>query len=381
MRLKVKIITALFMLPLLTVSVHGSEYVFDENSIVDVYPDDELHELFASLPDDVARELEDYFASKDDMTRVDELKEKLDILYIIGKLWRYLTDSFPSWLNTLGTMLAVTVISSVVKNTLSTSMSEELCSGTVSLISAVSAGSLALKSARLAVTFISQLCAVMNAMIPVMTAVILSGGGVTQASANSGALMLYITAAENITQKLLIPIAGALFALSTFSGVFKGVNLSAFISGVQRFLMTVFGFSMMVFSFVMGIQTSLASSVDSLGMNTVRFAVGSYIPIVGGAVSEALSTVTAGLSHVRHMTGTLGVIIILLSVLPTIISLFMCRLSLIICKSVAETLECQEAASPMGDADKVLSLFLAFSAMSTVFFIFAIVLFMNSGLK
>lgn len=376
-----KIIAALFMLSLLTVSVHGSEYTFDENSSVDVYPDDELCELFDALPDDVARELEDYFASSDDISRVDELKEKIDIRYIAGIVWRHLTDIFPSWLGTLGTMLAVTVISSVVKNTLSTSMSEELCSGTVSLISVVSAGNVALKSARLAVTFISQLCTVMNAMIPVMSVVMLSGGGVTQASVNSGALMLYITVTQNITEKFLVPMAGALFALSTFSGIFKGVNVSSFISGVQRFLMTVFGFSMMIFSFVMGIQTSLASSADSLGMKTVRFAVGSYIPIVGGAVSEALSTVTAGLSHVRHMTGTLGVIIILLSVLPTIISLFMCRLSLLICKSVAETLECQEAASPMGDADKVLSLFLAFSAMSTVFFIFAIVLFMNSGLK
>ena len=115
-------------------------------------------------------------------------------------------------------------------------------------------------------------------------------------------------------------------------------------------------------------------------MKTVRFALGSYIPIVGGTVSEALSTVSAGLSHVRSITGTAGVIILLLTVLPTVLSLMLSRLSLTLCRSIAETLGCDRAAGIIGDADSVLSIFLALCAMTAVFFIFAVVLFMNSGL-
>lgn len=381
MSLKLKTIVFIVLLSVLPVNVCGREYVFDGKSSVDTYPDEEISHFYGALGDNAAHELEAYFNADDDKTRTEILNRKIDIRYIAGIVWNHITGIFPSWLETLGSLLAVTLISSVLKNTLSESLSAEICSGTVSLIAALSTGTVALKAARLAVSFISQLCSVMNAMIPIMSAVMISGGGVTQASVNSGALMLYITVTENITEKFLIPVAGALFALSTFSGIFKGVNISAFISGIQRFLMSVFGFSLMIFSFVLGIQTSLASSADTLAMKTVRFAVGSYVPIVGGAVSEALGTVTAGLAHVRHMTGTLGVVVILLTVLPTLISLFMCRISLVICKSVAEMLDCHEAASPISNGDSVLSLLLAFSAMSAVFFIFAVVLFMNSGLK
>ena len=380
MSIFVKICTLVTITLLLSLPAYGEEYVFDENSVFEVYPREEMDSLYEALPDGVKDELIGYFSAQGDTERVDSLRDKLDFRYITEFLWKSVTSSLPSWLGTLGTLLAVVVISSVVKNTLSTSMSEDITSGTVSMITAVAAGGIALKSAEVSTAYIASLCSVMNAMIPVMSAVMLTGGGVTQASVNSAALMLYITTVQNITDKFLVPVAGALFALSTFSGVFKGVNISAFIAGVQRFLMSVFGFSLMVFSFVLGIQTSLASSADSLGMKTVKFAVGSYVPFVGGAVSEALGAVAAGLSHVRRMAGAVGVVIILVVVLPALISLFMSRITLVICKSVAETLECHEASSPLTDAEKVVSLFLAFSAMTGVFFIFATVLFMNSGL-
>ncbi len=381
MKLFVKICTVFVVVFILGLPTEAVEYVFDEKSDTEVYPTEEMDSLYEKLPSDVKDELDSYFSVNDDSSRTEKLKEKLDFRYIANYIWNSVTNIFPSWIAALGTLLAVIVISSIVKNTLSTSMSEDVTSNSVSMICAVAAGGVALKSAEMATLFITSICNIMNTMIPMMSAVMLAGGGVTQASVNSGALMLYITTVQNITDIFLVPVAGALFALSTFSGVFRGVNISAFISGVQKLLMSVFGFSMMIFSFVMGIQTSLASGADSLGMKTVKFAVGSYIPFVGGAVSDALSTVTAGLSHVRRMTGAVGVIIILLTVLPTLINLLLSRITLIICKSVAETLECHEAASPISDAEKVISLFLAFSAMTGLFFIFATVLFMNSGLN
>ncbi|MBR6807119.1 MAG: hypothetical protein IKM46_01935 [Clostridia bacterium] len=380
MKLFLKFCVAFTLLFLMGMPARGTEYVFDESSDTELYPAEQMDSLYESLPHDVKSELDGYFSANDDDSRTDKLKEKLDFGYVMDFMWSTVTSVIPSWLGTLGTLLAVIVIASIVKNTLTNSMSEDVSANITSMICAVAAGGVALKSAETARVFISSLCGVMNAMIPVMSAVMLTGGGITQASVNSGALMLYITTVQNITDKLLVPVAGSMFALSTFSGVFKGVNISSFISGVQKLLMTLFGFSLMVFSFVLGIQTSLASSADSLGMKTVRFAVGSYVPFVGGAVSEALSTVTAGLSHIRHMAGAVGVVIILLTVLPTLISLLLSRITLVICKSVADTLECHEAASPIDDAQKVISLFLAFSAMTGVFFIFATVLFMNSGL-
>ena len=381
MKLFVKICVTVVFIFLLGLPTEAVEYVFDEKSNTDVYPTEEMDSLYEKLPDDVKGELDSYFSANDDQSRIDKLKEKLDFRYIANYILNSVTKQFPSWIAALGTILAVIVISSIVKNTLSTSMSENITSYSVTMICAVAAGGVALKSVEMAALFITSICSIMNTMIPIMSTVILAGGGITQASVNSGALMLYITTVQNITDTVLVPAAGALFALSTFSSVFRGVNISSFISGVQKFLMGLFGFSMMIFSFVMGIQTSLASGADSLGMKTVKFAVGAYVPFVGGAVSDALSTITAGLSHVRRMTGAVGVIIILLTVLPTIINLLLNRITLIICKSVAETLECHEAASPISDAEKVISLFLAFSVMTGLFFVFAVVLFMNSGLN
>ena len=107
---------------------------------------------------------------------------------------------------------------------------------------------------------------------------------------------------------------------------------------------------------------------------------GSYIPIVGGALSEALTTVKAGLSLVRSTVGGIGIVIILVIVLPPLISLFFTRVSFLLCKSVSDLLDCTEISRVIGEADSVISVFLTFGVMSALLFIFAVILFMNSGL-
>ncbi|MBR5447811.1 MAG: hypothetical protein IKV40_05240, partial [Clostridia bacterium] len=198
-------------------------------------------------------------------------------------------------------------------------------------------------------------------------------------SVSSAGLMLYVTATEKLTEMLLVPLSGVLLSLCTVTGVFRGINISSLISGIRKLVMTLMGFSLLIYSFVMGIQSSLAKSADSLSMKTARFAIGTYVPIVGGALSDALTTITAGLTLVKRFAGSVGIVIILLTVLPTVISLFIGRLSLLLCKTAAEAVECDAAAAIIGDAESVLSLFLAFSVMTGIFFIFATVLFMSSG--
>ena len=365
---------------LFAVCVSGAEYEFGTGEGYELYPAEEMDALYNSLPDDVKAELEDFSSAKDTPTRLSAIGEKLDLRYLIKVIFSYLGELILPVSGGCAALLGIILTVTVVKNTLSDDASVEICEFVTSLAMAISVGGILSEGIAVSREFIERISGVMNAMIPVMNTVMLSQGSVTAMSVNSSALMLYITVMENMTSLVLVPLGGALFALSTAAVLLRGINISTFISSLKKITVTILSFSLMIFSFVLGIQTSLAKSADTLTMKTVRFAVGSYIPIVGGVVSEALSTVTAGLSHVRNITGTVGVIIVLLTVLPVVLSLILSRLSFAVCRSMAEALGCGVASEIITDADSVLSLFLALCAMTAVFFIFAIVLFMNSGI-
>lgn len=369
---------------MLALPAECAEYNYTYGDSTELYPESDMDSLFSSLPDEVKGELADFLAAQDDTERSEALKGKLDIGFWLGYIGKVISSMFLPNASGCVTVLCVILLSKIASGVVALKEGGAISgiySLTVTLVCSVAVMELAVSAVNTAVEYIDRICSMMTAMLPVMEAVMLSSGSVSQASLNGTSLMIYITLTENFLQYVMIPLAGTLFALSATSGTFSSVNTSSLVSAVRRVLMTVLGFFLLIFSFVLGIQSSLAKSADSLAMKTVRFAVGSYIPIVGGALSEALTTVSAGLTLVRRTVGGIGIVIILFIVLPPLISLFLTRLSLLICKSVAEFLECEDAARVIGDADSAISLFCAFAVMSAVFFIFAVTLFMNSGLS
>ena len=344
-----------------------------------IYPSEEMDALLSSLPDEVKDELTEFRLAENDEDRLGAVRDKLDIFYWIRYVFNIILDCLLPGITSCAPLLCIIAVSAILKKYISEGPCAEVGNFTVATVTGVTVCGMAVTYVNTSIGFISRISSVMMAMTPVMNAILLTSGELTSAGVNSAGLMLYVTVTEKVTEIVLVPLSGILLSLCSVTGVFRGVNISSLVSGIRKVIMTIMGFSLLIYSFVMGIQSSLAKSADSLSMKTARFAIGTYVPIVGGALSDALATVTAGLTVIKRFTGSIGIVIILLTVLPTVVSLFIGRLSLLVCKSVAEVLECDGAAVIIGDAESVLSLFLAFSVLTGIFFIFATVLFMNTG--
>lgn len=367
----------------LAVPAKGAEYEYSGETGDDLYPSSEMDSLYASLPEDVRIEIADFISAESNSERADRLSEKLDAGYWTRYVLGLVSDTFLPGVSRCATLVAVILLSKIALNTVSLregSSASGIFRLSAGLICTVAVMECTVEAVTTASMFVSRICTMMTAMLPVMEAVLLTSGSVSSAALSGTSLMVYITLTENFMRFVLIPFAGALLALGCTCGCFGSVNILSLVSAMRRVLMTVIGFFLLIFSFVLGIQNSLAKSADSLAMRSVRFAVGSYIPVVGGALSEALTTVSAGLSLIRRMVGGIGIVIILVIVLPPLVSVFVTRICLLLCKSASELLDFGEAAHAIGEADSVISVFLAFGVMSALFFIFAVILFMNSGL-
>ena len=381
--MKKAVLCIILMLMILPARTYGAEYEFSSGESVSVYPAEEMDGLMSSLPDEVREEIEGFADAKDDEQRSSSIKDKLDIYYWLSFIADGIRDQLLPCAGSLASLLCVILISSAMTTLLGASQNEQLksiCTLVMSLVTAVTTAGITFSAITAATDYISRICAIMTSMLPVMEAVMITGGRLSESAINGTALMLYITVTENATKYIIVPTASVLFALTTTSGVFRGVNITSLVSGIRRILMTLLGFFFMIFSFVLGIQSSLAKSADNLGMRTVKFALGSYVPVVGGAVSEALSTITGGLSMIRKTTGAVGIIIILLILLPTLINLLLSRMSLVICKTASDILGNDGASGIIGDAESILSIFTGLAIMSAVFFVFAVTLFMNSSI-
>lgn len=342
----------------------------------------ELNRLESGLPDDVRNTLPDDLFSEEKAAEY-LMSDELGADFFINQALDALKNALIPSAGVLAKTLAIVIICSVF-NIMKTSVGSggmispvfELCSGVCIALSLYGVQSSIIESAR---TFITQLCSIMNLMIPVMGALYVSGGNAATAVVNSGSLMLIITLIENICSYVLIPVMQICFAIALVNAVSGSCNFGGLTKTIKNTYTIVISFLMAIFAFVMAYKNIIAESADTLITQTAKFALGNMIPIVGGAIGDAVKTISGSVSILKNASGILGIIVIVILLLPTIISLLLNKFSLSLCSGAASILGCDRESSIIKEMNEICGFALAMVSASSMMFIFSLTLFVQTS--
>ncbi len=176
-----------------------------------------------------------------------------------------------------------------------------------------------------AVSAIRMLAGFSKLLIPVMAGIItVSGNPLLALGFNS----LTFSAAEIISafsSSFLTPLAGVNLSLSV-AGAFNPLLKTKQIGAVLKKFVTV-ALSLIITLFVglLTIKGFLADAADTLAMKGTKFALSTFIPVIGGSVGEALSSLTGSLTLLSSVVGVVGIIVLVLIVLPSLIEIVLWR--------------------------------------------------------
>jgi len=187
--------------------------------------------------------------------------------------------------------------------------------------------------------------------------------------------MLVVAVIGNINNYIMIPCTGVLFTLSSVSSVCDEVKITGFTNSIRKFIMRTWQIVTIGFSFMLGTQTIIAQSADSLASKTVRFALGSIIPMAGGVLAEAYNTVREGLSFVHSAAGIGGIIVIILLLIPGIIPLVLYKLIINFTSMLAEVLGLERVYTFMNEVKGIIEIVVAIVLYTSLMLIFAMILF------
>ncbi len=366
-------LTILLLFFVMGLPVAGESYVYhgDDTPPVEQAWDDFLYRL----PENIRKEAEKLNPTATD---TNDLLETLTFSYWAEKLLPLVHEGLTKGLGTLSSLLGILLLTALVRqwNGNATQAMFGFCSDLVMALAICTAATAVFSQME---RFMGQLCEMMTALLPVMGAVSLGAGEAASASMNRMGLTLFITVLNQLQRWFFTPLGQALFGLSMVTAVCNKVSLGSFTASVKKLFMTLFSFMMLVYSFVYGLQNTLAKSADSLGLRTVKFAMSSFIPMVGGTVADAFSAVREGLGAVRLLTGMGGIWVLALLVLPMAISVWSFSLSLSVCHTAAELLDCGQSARLIADTQSILQMLSALLWLSVTFFLFAIILFTKTA--
>lgn len=304
---------------------------------------------------------------------------QLDFLdYVIN----YLLAFLPSIIRTFSYLLILIILVSIF-NLMKSSFSVDGLKNAFSLCSTLCISISVFYSVSeivdFSIEYIKLLCGAMNSFAPVMSVLYIMSGAITSATVSNTAIMLFLSIIENFILYALSPIIKLCICFSITSSISGSIDLSGISKTIRSVFTSACTLVLSIFSFVMSYQSVLGHSADSLSLRTARFAVGNFIPVVGGFVSDSLKTVASSVSYIKNACGVVAVIVIFLLTIPIIISLMLNKLSFGMISGISKALGIENESRICDEASNICGFLLAIVSLCAIVFIFALTIFIKSS--
>lgn len=227
---------------------------------------------------------------------------------------------------------------------------------------------------------IRSACIFSVAAVPVMAGILAALGR----PASAASMQLLLTTSGNVLQvlsaQLFAPVLQVLLALSVVSSVSPDVRLDGILKFVSKAVKWLLGLSMTLFSGLLTMRSLVNTGADTLAGRAARFVVSSFVPVVGGALSEAMRTVGGCVEMLRGGVGAFVLLALVVLFLPSLLSCLLWMLTLHVCAAISGIFALSEMTRLLHACAEVLEILLGILLCSmTVLIVSGVVLMMMGG--
>lgn len=226
---------------------------------------------------------------------------------------------------------------------------------------------------------LDEISAFFSSFIPISVALTALGGGEGTAVVQGSGMYISLSLLSRLGGEVFSSVCAFGLASALLSPL-GGQIIFSLSSAVRSIFTRILGIFTAIITAAFSLQTLVASSADSAAMRAARYVASGLIPVVGSTVSGALSTLASGLSYAKGIIGGAAVAVILFFALTPLVALLLYRLALTAAVTLSEML-CADCAVIFTAYRSALDMALAIYALSTLIYLFEIIIFVKSGVS
>ena len=227
--------------------------------------------------------------------------------------------------------------------------------------------------------FLDEIRMYMLAMVPVMASLSTASGNIAAAAVNSAGIYVAMNIVQIISSSVIFPILQICYSLSLAKSLTNTVNLDGVTSYIRSIMNWIFIFIITLLVAVLLFQNIIASSADTVVARTVKFTMSSFVPVIGGVISDASRTIMGSIGAVRSVTGVFGILVIVITLLPPLITIALHKFMLSLSAAFALVLGMDRQAGFFKEMKSLLDMTLAVMISVAIVFIFSITIFIQTG--
>ena len=219
----------------------------------------------------------------------------------------------------------------------------------------------------------------MGSFSPVYIAVLAANGQLRAAASYQTVLLLFSQLMTWLTGSALMPLLLSAVAMGTVSAVSDTGNLRKPGEMLLKAVTWTLGIAAGAFTTMLSVNSMLGAASDTLGNKMIKLSLSSFVPVVGGAVSEAFLTVKSCVSLVKTTVGAFGMLTVLLLLLPAVVECLCWLAGLWVCGMAAEAFSQGTLAALIKTLHTVVKTMIAAMATAALFMIVATALVTMAG--
>ena len=219
----------------------------------------------------------------------------------------------------------------------------------------------------------------MLALVPVLAGILVAAGRVGSSAAFSASLYGVSQIVSQTLAGLVTPFVGMYLALCAAGGVSGGLKLRGVTDTIKKAVVWTLGISMTVFVGVLTLQSTIGAAGDSVGIRTAKFFAGSFVPVVGSALGDALGSVQSCLGLLQSSVGVYAVIALAVLFLPVLLEILLWMLALHLCCAAGELFALDQVTAMLRSIASALSIMLAVVLSCGCLFIISTAIVVKAG--
>ena len=214
----------------------------------------------------------------------------------------------------------------------------------------------------------------MELVFPVLLTIITVVGGANSGAVFQPMMSVLTTTITSFVVELILPAVVAVIVFTMISSLSDGIKLNKltefFNSGIKYALTAVFS----LFVTFLTAQGLTGGIIDTVSIKTAKFAMQSYVPIVGGYLSDGFDLMMASFVLIKNSLGVVSLFALLIFIVSPIVNVIVFSLGLKLASGIIEPLGDTKISKMLYDLSKNVNILLAIILGVAFMFIVTIML-------
>ena len=268
-------------------------------------------------------------------------------------------------------ILFLDLLSSIIKS-LENSFSSKGITTVTNYIVFITVVTLTLVSFRdilsLCYTTIENIMGLVNVIIPIMISLLVLVGFPITSTALNPIFIGGIAAINIIFKKFIFVAISIAFAILVVNNLTNNIKLNRLSSFIKQINIVALGAVFTLYLGLVSIQGLYVTSFDKFTVKTAKFAVGNFIPVVGGFVSDSVDILLSSSQLIKNVFGGVGLVILVGICLIPIIKILSVILVYKVCSIAIEPVGEDNISSFLNEVANLMIIILATIIAVTIMF-------------